>query len=75
MTFAFQDTTDPPVVSRKGYHMNEFSQVATAMLAIAFAALMLLVGELYIQNKGDQFSAKAIRVSSVNGLGRPLILK
>jgi hypothetical protein len=29
--------------------MNEFSQVATAMLAIAFAALMLLVGELYIQ--------------------------
>jgi hypothetical protein len=55
--------------------MNEFSQVATAMLAIAFAALMLLVGELYIQNKGDQFSAKAIRVSSVNGLGRPLTLK
>ena len=35
--------------------MNEVSQLASAMLAIAFAAVMLVAGQLYIENKSASF--------------------
>jgi hypothetical protein len=41
----------------KRAHMNEFHQLATAMLAIAFAAVMLVAGQLYIENKSARLSA------------------
>jgi hypothetical protein len=31
--------------------MNEVHQLATAMLAIAFAAVMLVAGQLFIENR------------------------
>jgi len=34
--------------------MNEDHQLATAMLAIAFAAVMLVAGQLYIENTSMQ---------------------
>jgi hypothetical protein len=37
--------------------MNEVSQLASAMLAIAFAAVMLVVGQLYIENRSARLTA------------------
>ena len=38
--------------------MNEvIPQLASAMLAIAFAAVMLVAGQLYIENKSASFTA------------------
>jgi hypothetical protein len=37
--------------------MNEVPQLATAMLAIAFAAVMLVAGQLFIENKASRLSA------------------
>ena len=37
--------------------MNEVPQLATAMLAIAFAAVMLVAGQLYIENKSATLTA------------------
>jgi hypothetical protein len=37
--------------------MNEVSQLASAMLAIAFAAVMLVAGELYIQSRPERVTA------------------
>ena len=37
--------------------MNEVSQLASAMLAIAFAAVMLVAGQLYIENKSARLTA------------------
>jgi hypothetical protein len=37
--------------------MNEVSQLASAMLATAFAAVMLVVGQLYIENKSARLTA------------------
>jgi hypothetical protein len=37
--------------------MNEVPQLATAMLAIAFAAVMLVVGQLYIEKRSDRLPA------------------
>ena len=37
--------------------MNEVPQLATAMLAIAFAAVMLVAGQLYIENKSATLAA------------------
>jgi len=37
--------------------MNEFYQLATAMLAIAFAAVMLVAGQLFIENKSARLQA------------------
>ena len=37
--------------------MNEVPQLATAMLAIAFAAVMLVAGQLYIENKSARLTA------------------
>jgi hypothetical protein len=37
--------------------MNEVSQLASAMLATAFAAVMLVVGQLYIENKSARPAA------------------
>jgi hypothetical protein len=37
--------------------MNEVSQLASAMLATVFAAVMLVVGQLYIENKSARPAA------------------
>jgi hypothetical protein len=37
--------------------MNEVPQLATAMLAIAFAAVMLVGGQLYIENRSVRLPA------------------
>jgi len=37
--------------------MNEVPQLASAMLAIAFAAVMLVAGQLYIENKSARLKA------------------
>jgi hypothetical protein len=37
--------------------MKEDHQLATAMLAIAFAAVMLVVGQLYIEKRSDRLPA------------------
>jgi hypothetical protein len=37
--------------------MNEVPQLATAMLAIVFAAVMLVAGQLYIENKSARLTA------------------
>jgi hypothetical protein len=37
--------------------MNEVSQLASAMLAIAFAAVMWVAGQLYIQSRPERLMA------------------
>jgi hypothetical protein len=37
--------------------MNEFNQLASAMLVLVFAAAMLVVGQLYIENRGKSIFA------------------
>jgi hypothetical protein len=37
--------------------MNEVPQLASAMVAIAFAAVMLVAGQLYIENKSAGLAA------------------
>jgi hypothetical protein len=37
--------------------MNEVPQLATAMLALAFAAVMLVAGQLYIENNSTRLTA------------------
>jgi hypothetical protein len=37
--------------------MNEVGQWASAMLAIAFAAVMLVAGQLYIQSRSERPTA------------------
>jgi hypothetical protein len=37
--------------------MNEVNQLASAMLAVAFAAGMLVAGQLYMQTKSNRLSA------------------
>ena len=37
--------------------MNEVSQLASGMLAIAFAAVMLVAGQLYIQSRSERLTA------------------
>ena len=51
--------------------MNEIPQLASAMLAIAFAAVMLVAGQLYIENKigeayGHSSRANRVAVGSAN---------
>jgi hypothetical protein len=36
--------------------MNEVSQLASAMLAIAFAAVILVAGQLYIQSRPERLT-------------------
>jgi hypothetical protein len=37
--------------------MNDVSQLASAMLAITFAAVMLVTGQLYIEDKSARLTA------------------
>ena len=37
--------------------MNEFDQMATAMLAIAFSALMLVASDLFVENRSVRLPA------------------
>ena len=43
--------------------MNEFHQLATAMLTIAFAAVMLVAGQLYIENMSARLQAGPMAAS------------
>jgi hypothetical protein len=46
--------------------MNEVHQLATAMLAIAFAAVMLVAGQLFIENRSARLpAAPAALIASV----------
>jgi hypothetical protein len=48
--------------------MNDMSQLASAMLVLVFAAVMLVVGQLYIENK----SAKALTIPVAQGVASAL---
>jgi hypothetical protein len=45
--------------------MNEVHQLATAMLAIAFAAVMLVAGQLFIENRSAAAPNRAHGVGAV----------
>ena len=48
--------------------MNEVHQLATAMLAIAFAAVMLVACQLFIENRSARLpAAPAALIASVPG--------
>jgi hypothetical protein len=48
--------------------MNEVHQLATVMLAIAFAAVMLVAGQLFIENRAPRLSvAPTALIASVPG--------
>jgi hypothetical protein len=62
------DKPSPPVTRYRSFKMfegaeskrveaNEVSQLASAMLATAFAAVMLVAGQLYIENKLARLTA------------------
>jgi hypothetical protein len=62
------DKPSPPVTRYRSFKMfegaeskrveaNEVSQLASAMLATAFAAVMLVAGQLYIENKSARLTA------------------
>jgi hypothetical protein len=40
--------------------MNDVSELVTAMLAIAYAAAMLVAAELYMESKSKTFSAVTV---------------
>ena len=50
--------------------MNEVSQLASAMLAIAFAAVMLVAGQLYIQSRPERLTAIPAAPNGVSALGQ-----
>jgi hypothetical protein len=43
--------------------MNEVPELESAMLAIAFAAVMLVAGQLYIENASARLQAAALMAS------------
>jgi hypothetical protein len=43
--------------------MNEVSQLASAMLVLAFAAVMLVAGQLYIQSRPETVIPSALTAS------------
>lgn len=44
---------------------GEFHQLASAMLVLVFAAVMLVTGLLFIERSGSHFDAAHVRASSV----------
>ena len=48
-----------------GLRQNERGQLANAVLVLVFAALMLVVGQLYIQNRSEKPAATAVRTTMV----------
>ena len=52
-----------------GNRMSEVSQVASAMLVILFAAMMLVAGQLYIESRENNSvripTAPAVQIASV----------
>jgi hypothetical protein len=49
---------------------EEVSQLASAMLAIAFAAVTLVAGQLYIQSRSERLTANPIRAIGVSAVGQ-----
>jgi hypothetical protein len=43
------------IYSRVDLKMNEIDQLASAMLAIAFAAVMLVAGQLFIEYRANKY--------------------
>jgi hypothetical protein len=51
--------------SRVDWKMNETHQLASAMLAIAFAAVMLVAGQLFIEYRTNKYPvAQAVQTAS-----------
>jgi hypothetical protein len=48
-----------------GERMSEHSQLASAMLAIGFAAGMLLAGDIFIRNQSVDLATPAIYLASL----------
>jgi hypothetical protein len=49
-----------------GSEMNEFNQFASAMLAMVFAAVMLVAAQLFIEFRADKFpSVQVVQIASV----------
>jgi hypothetical protein len=46
--------------------MNEVPQLAGAMLAITFAAVMLVAGQLYIENASATLQAAALKAQAAH---------
>jgi hypothetical protein len=51
--------------------MNEFNQLASAMLVLVFAAAMLVVGQLYIENKGKSIFCRSRQPSDAGAIESP----
>jgi hypothetical protein len=50
--------------------MNEVNQLASAMLAIAFAAVMLVAGQLYIQSRPERVTATPVALTASVPVGQ-----
>jgi hypothetical protein len=50
--------------------MNEVNQLASAMLAIAFAAVMLVAGQLYIQSRPERLAAIPVALTASVPVGQ-----
>ena len=46
--------------------MNDASQLATAMIAVAFAAVLLVTGQLFIQQQSSHELAPLARTASTS---------
>jgi hypothetical protein len=51
--------------------MSEVRELVSAMLAIAFAAVMLVAGELYIQSRPEQVAAIPAALTASVSLDKP----
>jgi hypothetical protein len=54
--------------------MNEVSQLASAMLAVVFAAVMLVAGQLYIQSRPERPAIPTALTASVPAGQAPMNL-
>lgn len=52
------------------FQMNEMQHLASAMLAIVCAAVMLVAGQLYIQYGSPSTSPVVMRISAANNAGK-----
>jgi len=51
--------------------MNEVGELASAMLAIAFTAVMLVAGQLYIQSRPERPTAIPVAQTASVSLDKP----
>jgi hypothetical protein len=53
------------IYSRVDFKMIEIHQLASAMLAIAFAAVMLVAGQLFIEYRANKYPVQAVQTASL----------